>query len=56
MASPIPELDLVTSGEIDMLAVGRSLIANPAWVRIVRDHGWEQLRPYSRDMLQTLSD
>lgn len=51
---PGPALALLESGEADLLAVGRALIANPDWVEVVRDGDWRELRPYDRAMLDTL--
>lgn len=41
-------------GEFDLVAVGRSLIANPDWADIVRSGDLTALKPYSRDLAQTL--
>lgn len=51
---PGPALSLLERGEADLLAVGRSLIANPDWVTLVREGRWRELRPYSPDLLQRL--
>lgn len=53
---PAPVADLITRGEADLIAVGRSLIANPRWCEIVREGRWTELVPYSRDMLESLDD
>lgn len=54
ISDPTPALELVESGEVDLLAVGRSLIANPDWVQIVRDRDWKELQTYSNEMLKIL--
>lgn len=54
VADPSPALCLVDSGECDLLAVGRSLIANPDWVQVVRDQGWQALQPYHKGLLENL--
>lgn len=54
VVDPGPALDLIERGEVDMLAVGRALIANPDWVSLVRAGRWEELRPYHKDLLATL--
>jgi 2,4-dienoyl-CoA reductase-like NADH-dependent reductase (Old Yellow Enzyme family) len=54
ITDPGPALDLVERGEVEMLAVGRALIANPDWVRLVREGRWRELRPYHKDLLVTL--
>jgi 2,4-dienoyl-CoA reductase-like NADH-dependent reductase (Old Yellow Enzyme family) len=51
---PGPALALVERGEIDLLAVGRALIANPDWVPLVRAGRWRELRPFHKDQLTTL--
>ncbi len=53
---PRPAAELVERGEADLVAVGRSLIANPDWCEKVRSGRWEELRPYDRDLLETLAD
>ncbi len=54
--SPVDNLDRLLSGfergECDMVAVGRAMIANPDWVKRVREG--EPLRPYHIHMLKTL--
>jgi 2,4-dienoyl-CoA reductase-like NADH-dependent reductase (Old Yellow Enzyme family) len=42
-------------GEFDLVAVGRALIANPFWPQIVRTGAVEQLVPYNRSILSTLT-
>jgi 2,4-dienoyl-CoA reductase-like NADH-dependent reductase (Old Yellow Enzyme family) len=42
-----PLLNLFERGEFDMVAVGRALIANPDWVRLVRSGKMGSIRPYS---------
>jgi len=34
-------------GEFDLIAVGRALLANPAWAALVRDRRFSELQPYS---------
>ena len=40
--------------EFDLVAVGRSLIVNPAWPHTVRRGAIEELRPFQRDVLGEL--
>jgi len=54
VSDPGPAFDLVERGEADLLAVGRALIANPDWVRVVRDEGWRRLKPFDRALLGQL--
>lgn len=51
---PAPAAALIARGEADMLAVGRSLIANPDWCHKVRAGHWRELKGYSKDMLAEL--
>jgi 2,4-dienoyl-CoA reductase-like NADH-dependent reductase (Old Yellow Enzyme family) len=53
-ADPGPEIRMIEQGEADMLAVGRALIANPDWVRIVRDGDWRDLKPFAMSDLESL--
>ena len=53
---PAPAAELIQRGEADMIAVGRSLIANPRWCNTVREGRWNELVPYTREMLETLDD
>jgi 2,4-dienoyl-CoA reductase-like NADH-dependent reductase (Old Yellow Enzyme family) len=41
-------------GEFDLVAVGRALIANPAWPQIVRRGALSELRPYDPSNLTAL--
>lgn len=45
---------LFEQGEFDMIAVGRAMIANPDWGRIVREGRLEDLRAYDRGLLAQL--
>jgi len=47
-------LDLFERGEFDMIAVGRAMIANPEWGRIVREGRYQDMQPYDRGLLATL--
>ena len=62
-SSPDPEvattgldelLERLGSGEFDLVAIGRALIANPDWPTIVRSGAVDRLRPYNQDALQSL--
>lgn len=55
VVDPGPALDLVRHGGIDLLVVGRALIANPDWVRLVESGRWRDLRPYAKDLLGELA-
>jgi len=41
-------------GEFDLVAVGRSLIVNPAWPTTVRRGAVDELKPFQRDVLKEL--
>ena len=41
-------------GEFDLVAVGRSLIANPSWARQIRNGELSELRPFNRSELAQL--
>ncbi len=40
--------------EFDLIAVGRALISNPDWVKLVGDGRFDKLKPYSKDLLDEL--
>jgi 2,4-dienoyl-CoA reductase-like NADH-dependent reductase (Old Yellow Enzyme family) len=48
-------LDCMERNEFDMIAVGRGMIANPDWARRVQAGELEQLTPFARTMLSTLT-
>jgi 2,4-dienoyl-CoA reductase-like NADH-dependent reductase (Old Yellow Enzyme family) len=48
-------LDCMERDEFDMIAVGRALIANPHWPRIVETGDLSQLKPFARPMLGSLT-
>jgi 2,4-dienoyl-CoA reductase-like NADH-dependent reductase (Old Yellow Enzyme family) len=41
-------------GDFDLIAIGRALLANPDWVRIVREGRPHDLRPFSKEMIEEL--
>ena len=41
-------------GEFDLVAIGRSLIANPSWARQIRNGELSELRPFNRSELAQL--
>jgi 2,4-dienoyl-CoA reductase-like NADH-dependent reductase (Old Yellow Enzyme family) len=47
-------LDRLERDEFDLVAIGRSLIVNPAWPQIVRRGAIKELQPYQRDVLAQL--
>jgi 2,4-dienoyl-CoA reductase-like NADH-dependent reductase (Old Yellow Enzyme family) len=51
---PAPAAALIRDGETDLIAVGRSLLANPDWCDIVRAGKWHDLKAFDKRMLKTL--
>jgi 2,4-dienoyl-CoA reductase-like NADH-dependent reductase (Old Yellow Enzyme family) len=47
-------LEMLARGEFDLLGVGRGLIANPDWPRLVEAEAWDKFDPYTPDLLKTL--
>lgn len=54
VSDPTEAFELIESGEADMLAVGRALIANPDWVKIVSAANWRNLKPFHKSLLERL--
>lgn len=48
-------LDRMEKDEFDMIAVGRAMIANPDWARIVESGDLSRLIPFARPMTATLA-
>jgi 2,4-dienoyl-CoA reductase-like NADH-dependent reductase (Old Yellow Enzyme family) len=47
-------LEMLARGDFDLLGVGRGLIANPDWPRLIEAGAWDKLTPYSPDLLKVL--
>ncbi|MBW7460756.1 12-oxophytodienoate reductase, partial [Paenibacillus sepulcri] len=47
-------IERLSHNEFDLVAVGRSLLADPEWVMKVRGGRWEELNPFTSDALKTL--
>ena len=47
-------LEMMDRGDFDLVAVGRALIANPDWPKIVRYGDIAGLQAYSKDLLVSL--
>lgn len=45
----------VAEGEFDIVAVGRALLVDPAWARKVKEGRFDELMPFTKDALATLS-
>ena len=50
-----PLLERLERGEFDLVAVGRSLIANPSWAAAVRRGAFDRLRAYDASCLDELT-
>jgi 2,4-dienoyl-CoA reductase-like NADH-dependent reductase (Old Yellow Enzyme family) len=48
-------VEMVDSGEVDLVAVGRALITDPAWAAKLRDGRTTEFVPYASDALKTLA-
>ncbi len=48
-------LERLERGEFDLVAIGRSLIVNPAWPGIVRRGALNELRPFNHSVLSELA-
>ncbi|MGG1553790.1 NADH:flavin oxidoreductase [Paenibacillus ferrarius] len=48
-------IERLTRGEFDLVAVGRALLSDPAWAAKIRDGRTEELQPFTREALATLS-
>lgn len=48
-------LEMLDRGDFDLVAVGRALIANPDWPKLVRSGDTLALKPYSKDLLADLA-
>lgn len=48
-------LERLAREEFDLVAIGRALIANPDWARLVREGELGLLRPFAREALQSLA-
>lgn len=46
---------MVERGDVDLVAVGRALLVDPAWAEKVRDGRVSDLQPFTLDALRTLS-
>jgi 2,4-dienoyl-CoA reductase-like NADH-dependent reductase (Old Yellow Enzyme family) len=50
-----PLADAVAQGQFDLVAVGRALLVDPAWVRKIKENRIDELKPFTKDCLDTLS-
>jgi 2,4-dienoyl-CoA reductase-like NADH-dependent reductase (Old Yellow Enzyme family) len=47
-------IERLERGEFDLVAIGRSLIVNPDWPKLVRRGALDELKPFQKDVLQEL--
>ncbi|GAB6254392.1 NADH:flavin oxidoreductase [Bacillus cereus] len=47
-------IDMLEQEEVDLVAIGRALLADPAWAVKVRDGRFDELRPFQVESLGTL--
>ncbi|MCP5160858.1 MAG: NADH:flavin oxidoreductase [Hahellaceae bacterium] len=45
----------MNQGEFELVAIGRALLVDPQWVQKIRTGAWDQVLPYTKDALKTLS-
>lgn len=48
-------IERLERGDFDLVAVGRALLADPAWAAKIREDRTDELRPFTREALSTLS-
>jgi 2,4-dienoyl-CoA reductase-like NADH-dependent reductase (Old Yellow Enzyme family) len=48
-------IEMLETGEVDLVAVGRALLVDPEWATKLHDGRLDALRPYTADALATLS-
>ena len=54
VTDPAEAADALRTGDADLIAVGRAMLANPDWTAKVRAGGWQDLAPFRREMLGEL--
>ena len=48
-------VEMLARGDFDLVAVGRAMLADPAWAAKVRDGRFSDLRPFTPEVLKTLA-
>jgi 2,4-dienoyl-CoA reductase-like NADH-dependent reductase (Old Yellow Enzyme family) len=48
-------LEMLVRGEVDLVAVGRALLVDPAWAEKIREERYQELIPFTPEALKTLS-
>ena len=52
--SILPAIEMIERGEVDLLAVGRGILANPDWAELVRNGAWDDIKPYVPAMMESI--
>jgi 2,4-dienoyl-CoA reductase-like NADH-dependent reductase (Old Yellow Enzyme family) len=47
-------IERLSRNEFDLVAVGRSLLADPEWAMKIRSGRWDELKPFTVDTLSTI--
>jgi 2,4-dienoyl-CoA reductase-like NADH-dependent reductase (Old Yellow Enzyme family) len=47
-------VEMLARGDFDLVAVGRAILADPAWAAKVRESHFSELSPFTPDVLKTL--
>jgi 2,4-dienoyl-CoA reductase-like NADH-dependent reductase (Old Yellow Enzyme family) len=48
-------IEMIARNEVDLVAVGRALLVDPAWATKVRDNRMQELLPFTPEAMRTLS-
>ncbi len=48
-------LEMLARGDFDLVAVGRAMLADPAWAKKVRKEQFGELKPFTPELLKTLA-
>jgi len=48
-------VERMNKGEFDLVAVGRALLVDPEWLHKVQDNALDEIKPYTKESLMTLS-
>ncbi len=49
-----PAIEMIGRGEADLLAIGRGILANPDWAKLVRRRAWDEIKPYVPAMMERI--
>lgn len=47
-------IERLSRDEFDLVAVGRSLLADPEWAMKIQSERWDELKPFTVDALRAL--